>query len=61
VIALEGSIRSGQAVWQTLGGMGVGPIWRHGSYVAPHWTAGWLQSECELILDGWARSEHGQS
>ena len=61
VVALEGGIRSGQAVCQTLGGMGVGSIWRHGSYVAPDWTADWLHSECELILDDWAPSEHGRS
>ena len=56
VVAPEGSIPSGQAVWQTLGGMEVGSIWGHGSYVAPDWTADWLHRECELILDDWARS-----
>src|SRR5215467_3864374 len=60
VVAPEGSIRSGQAVWQTLGGMEVGSIWGHGSYVAPDWTADWLHRECELILDDWARSEHAR-
>src|SRR5215475_12941974 len=60
VVAPEGSIRRGQAVWQTLGGMEVGSIWGHGSYVAPDWTADWLHRECELILDDWARSEHGR-
>src|SRR5262249_44325890 len=28
--------------------------------VAPDWTADWLHRECDLILDDWARSEHGQ-
>ena len=60
VVAPEGTIQSGQAVWQTLGGMEVGSIWGHGSYVAPDWTADWLHRECELILDDWARSEHGR-
>jgi len=60
VIVPEGAIRSGQAVWQTLGGMEVGSIWGHGSYVAPDWTADWLHRECDLILDDWARSEHGR-
>ena len=60
VVAPEGSIRSGQAVWQKLGGMEVGSIWGHGSYVAPDWTADWLHRECELILDDWARSEHAR-
>ena len=54
VVAPEGTIPSGQAVWQTLGGMEVGSIWGHGSYVAPDWTADWLHRECELILDDWA-------
>src|SRR5262245_52439275 len=60
VVAPEGAIQSGQAVWQTLGGMEVGSIWGHGSYVAPDWTADWLHRECELILDDWARSEHSR-
>src|SRR5262249_34713180 len=60
VVAPEGSIHSGQAVWQTLGGMEVGSIWGHGSYVAPDWSADWLHRECELILDDWARSEHAR-
>src|SRR5262245_34450388 len=60
VVASEGTIQSGQVVWQTLGGMEVGLIWGHGSYVAPDWTADWLHRECELILDDWARSEHGR-
>jgi nitric oxide reductase subunit B len=60
VVAPEGTIRSGQAVWQTLGGMEVGSIWGHGSYVAPDWTADWLHRECELILDDWARSEYAR-
>src|SRR5262245_1484696 len=61
VIAPDGSIQSGQAVWQTLGGMEVGSIWGHGSYVAPDWTADWLHRECELILEDWARAEHGRA
>src|SRR5215813_11711177 len=60
VVAPEGAILSGQAVWQTLGGMEVGSIWGHGSYVAPDWTADWLHRECLLILDDWARSEHAR-
>jgi nitric oxide reductase subunit B len=60
VVAPAGAIRAGQAVWQTLGGMEVGSIWGHGSYVAPDWTADWLHRECELILDDWAQAEHGR-
>src|SRR5262249_22504102 len=60
VIAAEGSIQRGQSVWQTMGGMEIGSVWGHGSYVAPDWTADWLHRECELILDDWARSEQGR-
>ena len=59
-IVPEGSVRRGQAVWQTLGGMEVGSIWGHGSYVAPDWTADWLHRECALILDDWALAEHAR-
>jgi len=34
-----GAIGEGQNVWQTMGGMEVGSVWGHGSYVAPDWTA----------------------
>ena len=37
----SGRISAGQNVWQSLGGMEVGSIWGHGSYVAPDWTADW--------------------
>jgi len=37
-----GEIMRGQNVWQTMGGMEVGSVWGHGSYVAPDWTADWL-------------------
>lgn len=38
-------IFDGQNVWQSMGGMEVGSIWGHGSYVAPDWTADWLHRE----------------
>jgi hypothetical protein len=44
--------------WQAMGGMQVGSIWGHGSYVAPDWTADWLHREAVFILDDWARAEH---
>ena len=47
-------IHSGQNVWQSLGGMEVGSIWGHGSYVAPDWTADWLHREALFILDAWS-------
>ncbi len=38
VMIPEGEISKGQNVWQAMGGMEVGSIWGHGSYVAPDWT-----------------------
>ena len=52
----SGAIAEGQNVWQTMGGMEVGSVWGHGSYVAPDWTADWLHRECVFLLDRWARS-----
>jgi nitric oxide reductase subunit B len=53
-----GEITAGQNVWQSLGGMEVGSIWGHGSYVAPDWTADWLHREAVFILDRWAEAEY---
>jgi nitric oxide reductase subunit B len=47
-------IHDGQNVWQSIGGMEVGSIWGHGSYVAPDWTADWLHREAMFILDTWS-------
>jgi len=49
-----GEIHDGQNVWQSIGGMEVGSIWGHGSYVAPDWTADWLHRESVFILDRWS-------
>jgi len=49
-----GEVFLGQNVWQSMGGMEVGSIWGHGSYVAPDWTADWLHREAVFILDAWA-------
>ena len=38
-VIAAGDIQTGQRVWQAMGGMEVGSIWGHGSYVAPDWTA----------------------
>jgi nitric oxide reductase subunit B len=56
-----GEIMRGQHVWQTMGGMEVGSVWGHGSYVAPDWTADWLHRESEYILDAWANGERGRA
>lgn len=52
-------IQNGQNVWQAMGGMQVGSIWGHGSYVAPDWTADYLHRESLFILNKWAGSEFG--
>jgi nitric oxide reductase subunit B len=52
-------IVKGQNVWQALGGMQVGSIWGHGSYVAPDWSADWLHRECLTMLDEWSRELFG--
>ncbi|MDZ4820917.1 MAG: nitric-oxide reductase large subunit [Planctomycetota bacterium] len=57
VVIDTGEIQAGQNVWQTLGGMQVGSVWGHGSYVAPDWTADWLHREAVFILDRWSRDE----
>ncbi|QEG35187.1 nitric-oxide reductase large subunit [Bythopirellula goksoeyrii] len=53
----KGEIQAGQNVWQSLGGMEVGSVWGHGSYVAPDWTADWLHREAVFILDHWAQDD----
>lgn len=55
----SGEIQAGQNVWQSLGGMEVGSIWGHGSYVAPDWTADWLHREAMYMLNHWAQEEFG--
>ncbi|HUL45038.1 MAG TPA: nitric-oxide reductase large subunit [Bacteroidota bacterium] len=60
VVIPEGDIEKGQNVWQAMGGMEVGSIWGHGSYVAPDWTADWLHRECVFILDEWSSIEYNK-
>ncbi|QDV17254.1 Nitric oxide reductase subunit B [Gimesia panareensis] len=54
-------IEQGQNVWQTMGGMEVGSVWGHGSYVAPDWTADWLHREAIFILDHWSQEDFNTS
>ena len=56
VVIPSGDIGKGQNVWQAMGGMQVGSIWGHGSYVAPDWSADWLHRECVFILNEWANT-----
>lgn len=55
-----GEITEGQNVWQAMGGMEIGTVWGHGSYVAPDWTADWLHRECVFILNHWSMETTGQ-
>ncbi len=57
VVIASGDIGRGQNVWQSMGGMQVGSIWGHGSYVAPDWTADWLHREIIFVLDEWAQRD----
>ena len=66
VVAVDGSvvytradIEQGRQVWQSIGGMQLGSIWGHGSYVAPDWSADWLHREAVAVLDGWAGRDFG--
>ena len=60
VVVAEGDIEKGQNVWQALGGMEVGSVWGHGSYVAPDWTADWLHREATFVLNEWSGAEYGK-
>ena len=57
VVVADGDVGRGQNVWQALGGMEVGSIWGHGSYVAPDWTADWLHREASFVLNDWSVAE----
>ncbi len=56
-VVAAGEIAKGQNVWQSLGGMQVGSIWGHGSYVAPDWTADWLHRELTYVLNEWSQKQ----
>ena len=60
VVVADNDIGHGQNVWQALGGMELGSIWGHGSYVAPDWTADWLHREATFVLNEWGNAEFGR-
>jgi nitric oxide reductase subunit B len=60
ILIADGEIGRGQNVWQSMGGMEVGSIWGHGSYVAPDWTADWLHRELTFVLKEWSNHEYGK-
>ncbi len=57
-VVASGEIQAGQNVWQSMGGMELGSVWGHGSYVAPDWTADWLHREAMFILERWSNDEN---
>ena len=59
VIIANEQVSDGQNVWQAMGGMQVGSIWGHGSYVAPDWTADYLHRESLYILGAWSNNDFG--
>ncbi|MEM9650029.1 MAG: cbb3-type cytochrome c oxidase subunit I [Bacteroidota bacterium] len=60
VVYSKKDIQEGQNVWESIGGMEVGSIWGHGSYVAPDWTADWIHREAIFLLDFWGKKEYGK-
>lgn len=54
----KSDIQIGQNVWESIGGMEVGSIWGHGSYVAPDWSADWINREAKYLLDLWAQKDY---
>src|SRR5688572_16826681 len=61
VLIAEEQVMDGQNVWQAMGGMQVGSIWGHGSYVAPDWTADYLHREALFILNDWTSGQFGKA
>ena len=61
VLIDSGDVTAGQNVWQAMGGMQVGSVWGHGSYVAPDWTADWLHREAVFILGKYSQADFGKS
>ena len=57
VLYTAADIERGRQVWQSIGGMQLGSIWGHGSYVAPDWSADWLHKEASAVLDRWAQRD----
>ena len=61
VVFTKEDIKTGQQVWQSIGGQELGSIWGHGSYVAPDWSADWLHKEALFILEKLAQENFKQS
>lgn len=54
-------IKTGQAVWQSIGGQEIGSVWGHGAYVAPDWSADWLHREILYFAERLSRRVHGKA
>ncbi len=61
VVFTGDDIRTGQQVWQSIGGHELGSVWGHGAYVAPDWSADWLHRELVAALELLALDAHGQA
>ena len=61
VVVTGTEIQNGQNVWQAMGGMEMGSIWGHGSYVAPDWTADYLHRESVFILNEWSKNDFAKA
>lgn len=57
VIFTKADIQEGQNIWESIGGMEVGSIWGHGSYVAPDWSADWIHKEAVFLLNHWSQQD----
>ncbi|WP_308992287.1 nitric-oxide reductase large subunit [Mariniflexile litorale] len=58
ILYTKADIQIGQNVWESIGGMEVGSIWGHGSYVAPDWTADWIHKEAVFMLEAWSQKDY---
>ncbi len=58
VLYTKKDIQDGQNIWESIGGMEVGSIWGHGSYVAPDWSADWIHKEALFLLNHWANKDY---
>lgn len=58
LVFTKSDIQQGQNIWQAMGGMQLGSIWGHGSYIAPDWTADWLHREAVIVLDIWSEQQY---
>lgn len=61
VLFTKDDINTGKSVWQATGGMEMGSIWGHGSYVAQDWSSDWIHREALFILEELSQKEFQNS